>query len=118
MDIAAHLELMEWWNQPPTTPLTELGQLQSVASVYNEGRWDLIGPSIGITKSISGNSHVYYDTFFVPTNGVVVFTVGLIFSIFGVDGECSVDFATDPFIIICPHLQLEIMTTPQSIMTS
>jgi hypothetical protein len=118
LEIAAHLELLEWWNQPPTTPLNESGQLQSVASVYNEGRWNLLGPSVGITKSVSGNSHVYYDTFFVPTNGVVVFMVGLGFSIFGVDGEASVDFATDPFIIICPHLQLEIMTTSQSILTS
>jgi hypothetical protein len=118
VDVGVHLYLLEWWNQPPTTPLAEPGQLQDAASISDDGAWMPFDSSHGTSKSISANYHVYYDKFYIPSDGVAVFQVGLTVKLWGIKGECIVDFSDDPFIVICPHLQLEISTTPQSIVTS
>jgi hypothetical protein len=113
LNVDAKLSLLEWWNQPPTTPLQEPGQTQNAAYIDSEGGWKGWGSSNATTEAVSANYHVYYDTFYVPQNGVTLLEVGVEVEFSGIDGECSVDFATDPFIIICPHVQLEISTIPQ-----
>jgi hypothetical protein len=118
LNVNANLSLLEWWNQPPTTPLQEPGQTQNVVNLDSEGSWKGWGTSNSTTQAVSSNYHVYYDTFYIPQDGVALFEVGVEVEFGGINGEGSADFATDPFIIICPHLQLEISTTPQPNPTS
>lgn len=114
VNVDATLSLLEWWNQPPTTPLQEPGQTAKVVDLLeSKGTWKVWGSSTGATEAVSNNYHVYYDTFYVPQNGVAIFEVGVQVFLWGIFGKCTVDFATDQFIIICPYLQLEISTTPQ-----
>ena len=113
--VTAQLSLLEWWNHPPTTPLQQPGQRQEVVSFQHNGHWEAGGsPSVGTDESVSNNYHLTYDMFRIPNGDAAVFEVGLKIGLFGWDGHCSVDFNTDPFTIICPRVELEILTTPQS----
>jgi hypothetical protein len=112
--ITAQLSLLEWWNQPPTTPLKQPGQRQEVLNLAHNGHWAGGGPSIGTDENVSNNYHLTYDTFGIPADKVAVFEVGLKIVLYGWDGRCSADFSTDPFTIVCPRLELEILTAPQS----
>jgi hypothetical protein len=106
------LSLLEWWNQPPTHPVGQAGQLENVQTVDVDGGFALGNPGHTTTKYVSGDYHVNYDTFLIPRDGAAVFEVSLIANYEGYDGSCTALFNDPNSLILCPYLQLELMTAP------
>jgi hypothetical protein len=110
--VDAGLTLLEWWNQPPTEPLRQPGQLANVATLSADGGW---GPFVGggRTETPSDNFHLNYDTFLIPRGAAAVFEVSLKLTCIGYNGDCTVNFNNyGNALVLCPHLQLELMTGP------
>jgi hypothetical protein len=59
---------------------------------------------------ISNEYNVYYDMFLIPKRDVAVFEVGVGLSHEATDGWTSVDFNSGNSSILCPRLELEIMS--------
>jgi hypothetical protein len=106
------LSLWEWWNQPPTEPLRQADQIQSVSALSVDGGYALWSPGKTETSYFSSNYHVNYDTFRVPNNEVAVLEVTLKLTYEGYDADGWFDFDSDNFLILCPYLQLEIVSPP------
>jgi len=106
----AELTILEWWNDPPTEPLREPGQLQEVVTLSANGGWGFA--SAGQTRSefVSNNFHLYYDTFAIPRDSVALFEVSLVANYVGYKGMVSVDFASyDGAMILCPSVELAVV---------
>ena len=115
LTIRAELQLLEWWNQPPTTPLPQSSQIQDVVTVSTSGGmfWDAGRKILGIeTPSliVSSQHDLQHTLFAVPPRGVVVFKVTLSLDYTIDDGSIEVDFFTDDFSVRCPFLVLGILT--------
>jgi hypothetical protein len=108
----AVLTLFEWWNQPPTEPLPQVGQRQGVLDESISGGWSGVSPGQTRTLLPSGNYHLNYDTFFVPRNGVAVFEVGLQLEYDGWNSSVNIDFASEDLLVLCPYVQVELLTAP------
>ncbi|MCM0673583.1 hypothetical protein NCC78_02465 [Micromonospora phytophila] len=106
----AHLTVRQWWEQPPTQPLPQVDQINRVGSLSVSGGWSFWSPGSSELLPISGSAHVAYDTLWVPANGVVVFEVGLRMHYSGYDGSGTSYFDWDNFRLVCPQVQLEILT--------
>jgi len=110
MTVNAELTVLEWWNEPPTEPLREPGQLQEVVTLSANGGWGFA--SAGQTRSefVSNNFHLYYDTFAIPRDSVALFEVSLVANYVGYKGMVSVDFASyDGAMILCPSVELAVV---------
>jgi hypothetical protein len=115
LTIRAELQPLEWWNQPPTTPLQQSSQIQDVVTISSSGGifWGLGRRIIGIeTPSliVSSQYDLQHTLFAVPPRGVVVLkvTVSLDYSVD--DGSIEVDFSRDDFSLRCPFVLLGILT--------
>jgi hypothetical protein len=106
------LRLWEWWHQPPTEPVHQPGQIQSVSALSVDGGYALWSSGANDIEFISNNYHLYYDTFRVPNNGVAVFEVSLKLTREGQRSSGWFDFSTKNWLILCPYLQLEIVSPP------
>jgi hypothetical protein len=105
--VDAELSVFEWWNEPPTEPLLEPSQSQNVTSLSAEGGfWSGDGHS----KLIFGNYPLTYDVFRIPSNDVAVFEVGLSLKHQIWEGDVNVDFSFEDNLVLCPYLQLEVLT--------
>jgi hypothetical protein len=96
------LSLLEWWNQPPTQPLWQADQRDSVQTVQADAGFALWSPGQTTSKFISGDYHVYYDTLLMSQ----------IASYEDYDGLGGAYFNYEDSIILCPYLRLELMTPP------
>jgi hypothetical protein len=115
VSIDAELSVFEWWNQPPTEPLAESGQLQNVTTLQAQG-----GEFSGDGKSalVSANSQLTYNIFRIPSNDVAVFEVGLSLKYGVQEGDVNVDFSFEDNLVLCPYLQLEVLTVPTNATSS
>ncbi|SCE95649.1 hypothetical protein GA0074695_2447 [Micromonospora viridifaciens] len=111
--VQARLELLQWWEQPPTRPLPQPDQVNDVESLSVSGGWQLLGrPGRHESVPVSGAAHLAYDTFRVPAGAVAVFEVGVRVGWGGYDGGGFADFESGDFRVVCPHVQLEFLTAP------
>jgi hypothetical protein len=115
LTVRAELQPLEWWNQPPTTPLPQSSQIEDVAVISWSGgaAWGLGREILGIeTPSllVSSQHDLQHKLFAVPPRGVVVFKITLSLDYRIDDGSIAVDFATDDFIVRCPFVLLGILT--------
>ena len=115
VSVDAELSVFEWWNDPPTEPLSEPGQVQNVTTLTATG-----GMWSGDSKStlVSANCQVTYDIFRIPSNDVAVFEVGLSLQYGIAGGDLNVDFSFEENLVLCPYLQLEVLTVPMSMASS
>jgi hypothetical protein len=119
LGISAQLKLLEWWNQPPTQPLRQPSQSREVIDLFVEGgfapavwvsNW---GAGLGDIWTLTGNYHLRYDDFFVPTDAVAVFEVSLTMHYGGRFGSCFVDFLHPvESSLLCPYVELETLAAP------
>jgi hypothetical protein len=112
LDVRATLRIFEWWNQPPTQPVRNGTQFTFPVSltVHSGGFWD---PGDSQFTYVLDGFDPKYNLFTMPPKGVAVFDVETLIlgSYFG-KGLALVDFAFDDYFILCPYLQLEILTAP------
>jgi hypothetical protein len=104
----AKLQLFEWWNQPPTSPLSEASQTTQILDFEAEG--PAAGGRAQNTKYawVFNGYDVKYSSLAVPPNGVVVFEVILLSrtSLIGA-GAVDIEIEGGDYSILCPFLQFE-----------
>ncbi len=118
----AKLNILELWNDPPTSPLFEYSQSvlmgdSGPAETSSEG-WPSQDAAIG---EFFQGFQLYHNNFFtVPARQAVVFQVGadvgpLISSLWDAGGNVMADFATDGRFLLCPFVELQVLTIPQQV---
>jgi hypothetical protein len=110
LSVDAELSPLEWWNQPPTQPLHEPGQLQNVVTLNTSGGWGFLSPGETKSEYVSDNYHVTYDMFHIPRDAAAVFEVSLNLNYYSYNGSVYVDFSPDTYLVLCPYLQLEVFS--------
>ncbi len=112
--VTAELTPLEWWNQPPTQPSVQGDQYQVIREISVRGDWTpLANPGAGTAYQISESYHLHHSMFRIPPGASAVFEVRLRFNYEGNKSSLHIDFSNDDRIIICPHVELEVLTTPR-----
>jgi hypothetical protein len=111
MVVSANLALLEWWNQPPTQPLQQVGQVERAKDLSVSGGFIIVTVGDNFEfEVVQSSHHLHYDQFFVPRDGIAVFEVSLQLSYSGYKGLVSAFFDTSDRRITCPSVELEIVT--------
>jgi hypothetical protein len=106
-----NLHLFEWWNQPPTEPLSQADQDQTALTVATSGYgWSDPG-SIELEHVFRGLD-CSYDLFLIPPHGVTVIEMAAALSYgTGTDsGHVSADFNSGDFQVMSPFVSIEVLT--------
>jgi hypothetical protein len=105
----ADLRIFEWWNQPPTSPLTEDSQGATIVDL------DVHGPAIlGRAQNtkyavvFNGYDVKKYSSFIVPPNGLVVFEVALTSLGYVNGGLVEITIEGGDYSVLCPFLQFQV----------
>lgn len=117
LHIHAVLSLFESWNDPPSEPLQQTGQLSYVvnnAEVSGDFTPQFLGAGNPNTEGayLSGSHYVNYDGFLVPAGQRAVVEATLRISGGGYDGYTIVRCTRTGEMLLCPFVQLEIPTAP------
>lgn len=123
--IAAYLSLLEWWNQPPTGPASQAGQVEQVLEIsdyFSGGPIFTFMPQPfaqpvaatwwghGWGEGVSQSHNLRYNLELVPPGGQVVIKVGPDISWINHGGAgIEADFDSGNFEVICPFVQIQIM---------
>jgi hypothetical protein len=91
VSIDAKLSVFEWWNEPPTEPLSEAGQQQNVVPQLKAEGGEFSDD--GKSTLVSANCQLAYNIFRIPSNDVAVFEVGLSLDWAVAYGDVNVDFS-------------------------
>ena len=109
--LTATLQILEWWNQPPTSPF---GQPDQAAEILNlrvtAYGWSEVG-ALDLRNVFRGND-LRYTLMLVPPRGVVVFAVTTAVSMgTGSDsGNAEIDFASGEFMVGSPAVLVTVLT--------
>lgn len=110
--LTGHLYPLEWWNQPPTSPVAQTDQSQQIAylATGDGGGWGNPG-EIDVANVFRG-CDVRYGLFLLPPHGVTVIEVTLTVSYnTGRDsGHVYVDFETGDFKVMSPFVLIAVLT--------
>jgi hypothetical protein len=109
LTVDARLYLLEWWNQPPTSPPFQADQYQQALQLATStgGFGD---PGAIEFRQLFRGFDLRYTLFLVPPHGVVVFEVVAAISYALADGHVSLDFASGDFKAISPAVLVAIVT--------
>jgi hypothetical protein len=101
LDVFARLDLLEWWNQPPTSPLWQVDQSQTAVhlSTDTSGWFDDDDTE---SEAVFRGYDLRYNLFVVPPGGVVVFEVALFVRYASQEGSIHADFQSGDFEVLCP----------------
>lgn len=116
--VSANLTLWQWWDQPPSLPMFQAGQLNSVGGIV--ARPTFIGPDLGSVQSMTLSSahDLRYEKCLIEADGIVVFVVTLVISYqaghgglgsLG-NGYVDIDFASGDFQVMCPDVLVTVLT--------
>jgi hypothetical protein len=112
MRATVDLSLLEWWHQPATEPLRQADQSDPVTDLFVDGGFALWSLGNTADRRISGTYNVNYDTFRVPANRVAMFEVSLNLRYSGDEGFGWFAFDGPGHSVLCPFVQLEIISPP------
>ncbi len=109
--LTASLQILEWWNQPPTQPY---GQQDQSAEILNlrvsaGGFWEVGALDL---KNVFRGSDLRHTLLLVPPRGVVVFvvTTTVVMGTGQDDGLSEVDFASGNFMVGSPAVLVTVLT--------
>jgi hypothetical protein len=104
------LGLREWWNQPPTSPMSQTAQWNDALDLNADGGGWFGSVGAIVPATVDKNVGVGFDGFVLPPNGVGVFEVTLQVVTDVDDGAVDLDFASGGFEVSCPGVALFILT--------
>ena len=109
-NIYAQLSLLEWWNQPPTTPAAQADQIQEVLSFPLFIEKGVLGSFLSPqSEGVFRTRDLRYNVELVPPQGVVVIEVGASIRFQNDNGGVEADFDSGSFQVMCPFVQIQIM---------
>jgi len=106
--VAAYLNILEWWNNPPTSPPDGPSgqQYQDVAYVgVYQGTFP--DPVTSRSTRVFRTCDLSHDMELVPPHGSVVFEVGAGISYENRSGSTTADFDSGDYEVMCPFLQIQ-----------
>jgi hypothetical protein len=108
--VTTGLQVMEWWNNPPTYAPFQSTQINGQVPILDANGGKDFGIGEYQTLAVDGNYDVEYRMFTVPPKEVAVFTVAVTLghSVRG-DGYLEIDFASGGFEVMCPAVVIGIL---------
>jgi len=108
--VTGSLFILEWWNQPPTSPPGQASQQITAANLsVDTSGWDNPG-AIGGGRIFRGYD-LSYTQLIAPPGGTVVFRVLVnVFIETGTGGSAEVDFASGDFQVGSPAILVQILS--------
>ena len=101
LDVWAKLDLLEWWNQPPTSPLGQVDQYQQALSLSTDTEgW--FADADTVSEAVFRGYDLRYNWFVVPPGAAMVLEVALLVRYGSREGSIHVDFASGDFEVLCP----------------
>jgi hypothetical protein len=109
LSLDVQLNLLELWNDPPTSPPFETDQSENAGRVYAEagGWWD---PGDIESVNVNRGYDLDYTFFIVPPQSGALFELAVTMSYDNSDGEAIVDFAFEDFAISGFAVLLAVLT--------
>jgi hypothetical protein len=108
VDVAVELNILEYWNNPPTVLSGRPGQSQYALRLSADGG-GIFGLGEYDASGVSGSYDVFYRMFLVPPQGVAVFEVALDIFHRTDGGFIEIDFASGDFEIMCPAVVMAVL---------
>jgi len=110
--LTAQLFPLEWWNQPPTSPLQQADQTQLAFSLRTQEPAGFFDPGEIDAANAFRGCDVRYSLFVLPPHGVTVIEVALTASWgTGTDGgHVFLDFDTGDFKVMSPFVLIAVLT--------
>jgi hypothetical protein len=114
--LTTQLQIWQWWNQPPSVPTPQTGQLRDVVRISVDGGWlPIPGESWEKTETSESDSyHLNYDMLAIPNGGTAVFEVLLKIVYEVSNGTAGAFFAGTVDIVQCPFVRLENLSPSSS----
>ncbi len=112
VSVDGRLDILEWWNQPPTQPPTQPDQLVNVASLrVTAYGWSEVGAIDA--REIYRGYDLRHTLFLVPPFGTLVFTVTAAVSLStGSDsGFAQIDFASGAYQVGSPAVLVAVLSS-------
>lgn len=113
LSVTTKMVPLEWWNQPPTSPLFQASQSETVLSLSASGGGGFGDVGAIESRSISRASGLGYNLFLIPPHGVTVIEYSLVASFgSGADGSHNalVDFDSGDFRVVSLFVVIQILT--------
>jgi hypothetical protein len=113
LSLRTNMIILEWWNQPPTSPLSQASQTDTVLSFSASGGGGFGDVGAIESRSISRASGLGYNLFLIPPHGVIVIEYRLVASFgSGKNGSHNVlvDFDSGDFRVLSPFVVIQILT--------
>jgi hypothetical protein len=108
LDISVGLNILEYWNNPPTVPSGQNGQYEYAVRLHAHGG-GIFGLGDYESSGVNGSYDVLYRMFLIPPQGVAVFEVTLSIDHWTDGGFIDIDFAADDFDVMCPAVVMAIL---------
>jgi hypothetical protein len=109
LSITVRLNVLEWWNQPPTSPPPQASQ-QFLAATLKATAYDFGDPGDIEVLDVSHGYELDYYQFILPPKAVAVFEPTVAMGYGTSDGVINIDFATGDFEVRCPLISVDILT--------
>ncbi|MBJ6723122.1 hypothetical protein [Geomesophilobacter sediminis] len=107
LSMLAELGILEYWNNPPTSPTGQRAQFDYVAFLSADGG-GIFGVGDYESTGVGGSFDVRYRDFLVPPQGVAVFEVTLSIRHWTNGGFIEADFTSGDFEVMCPAVVISI----------
>jgi len=109
LTLEARLNVLEWWNQPPTQPPFQVNQIQPVASLHTS-TGGFLDPGAIEAKNVYRAYDLSHELLVIPPGGVAVLGVTLALGSGTSEGSVDADFATGDYSVISPYVLVATLT--------
>jgi hypothetical protein len=109
LSINVRLNMLEWWNQPPTQPPFQTDQ-QQLAATLTATAYDFGDPGDIEVLDVFRGFDLSYSQFIIPPLATAVFEPTVAVSYGMSDGLVNIDFASEDFQVLCPFVSVDILT--------
>jgi hypothetical protein len=109
IDMNAELHLLEWWNQPPTEPLSQFGQNQNVVNLSTNTGGFMDSDAVAFQHVFRGYD-LRHELFVIPPRETVVIEVALMLTYGSNHGSVDIDLSSGNFQVMCPAVLIAVVS--------
>src|SRR5262249_50145610 len=109
LTIDVRLDILETWNQPPTSPLPQFGQSQNAITLKTDTGGFGDPGAIEFTNLFRGYD-LRYELFIVEPNGIAVFNTTVAVSFGNSDGTIIADFSNGELHVMSPFVLVAVVS--------